>query len=121
LPVPASHTPFAVLNRTANPVLSALLRSPLHRPVSGQLALIAVRGRRTGREYTFPTGYRQAGDDRVTITVGWPERKRWWRNLRGEGAPVRLWLHGAERTGHAVAEGDETSRVTVEITLGPAS
>jgi hypothetical protein len=119
--VPASHTPFAVLNRTANPILGALLRSPLHRLISRQLALITVIGRKSGREYTFPTAYHQAGEDRVTITVGWPERKRWWRNLRGEGAPVRLWLKGTECNGHAVAEGDETSGVTVEITLDPAS
>jgi hypothetical protein len=119
--VPASHTPFALLNRTGNPIVGALLRSPLHRLISRQLALITVTGRKSRREYTFPTGYQQTGDDRVTITVGWPERKRWWRNLRGQGAPVRLWLKGAERTGHAVAKGDETLGVTVEITLDPVS
>ena len=110
------HAPFGVLNRTGNPALALLLRSPLHRLASRQLALITVTGRRSGRAYTFPVAYSDDGDV-VTIGVGWPERKRWWRNLRGDGALVRLRLRGAERTGHAVAAGDEASGVNVEVRL----
>jgi hypothetical protein len=119
-PESRSHTPFAIFNRTANPVLRTILRSPAHRLLSGSLALITVTGRRSGRTYTIPVGYEQEGE-RVTVTVGWPERKRWWRNLRGEGAPVQLMLGGARRTGHATARGDEQSGVTVEIQLEPAA
>jgi deazaflavin-dependent oxidoreductase (nitroreductase family) len=111
------HAPFAISNRTVNPVVKGLLSSPLHRVASGSLLLITVTGRRSGREYTFPTGYREQGD-RVLITVGWPERKRWWHNLT-EPAPVRVRLRGEERTGTAVARGDERSGVTVEIDLDP--
>jgi F420H(2)-dependent quinone reductase len=118
--VPNGHAPFAVFNRTGNPLIGAVLRSPLHRVLSGSLALITVTGRRSGREYTFPVGYEQQ-DDRVTITVGWPERKRWWRNLRGGGGPVRLRLKGAERSGHATARGDERSGVAVDVRLDPVS
>jgi hypothetical protein len=53
----------------------------------------------------------------VRITVGAPEHKRWWRNLTGAGAGVRVLLRGVERSGHAVARGDERSGVTVEITF----
>lgn len=116
---PSGHAPFAVFNRTANPLIRLLLSSPLHAPLSRRLALITVTGRRSGREYTFPVDYEQAGE-LVTITVGWPERKRWWRNLMG-GAPVRLRLHGTERTGQAVARGDERTGVTVEVRLDPAA
>jgi hypothetical protein len=70
-----SHAPFAVFNRTANPLLRLVLRSPLHAPVGRRLALITVIGRHSGRRYTFPVGYEQSGDH-VKITVGWPERKR---------------------------------------------
>ena len=67
--VPEGHAPFAVFNRTANPVVRAVLSSPFHPLLSRNLALITVTGRRTGRRYTFPVGYRQDGD-RVLINVG---------------------------------------------------
>ena len=80
------HAPFAVFNRTANPILRAVLRSPFHPLLSRGLALITVTGGRSGPRYTFPVGYRQ-DRDRVIINVGWPERKRWWRELlAGEAA-----------------------------------
>src|SRR5947199_8119264 len=79
--VPERHVPFAVFNRTANPVVRAVLSSAFHRLLSRKLALITVTGRRSGRRYTFPVSYRQDGD-RVLINVGWPERKHWWRNLK---------------------------------------
>jgi hypothetical protein len=113
--VPSSHAPFVVWNRAVNPPVRLLLSSPLHPLISRQLALITVTGRRSRREYTFPVGYRQDGD-RVTIDVGWPERKRWWRNLLG-GGTVRLRLRGDERTGYAEARGDERTGVSVEVQL----
>jgi hypothetical protein len=109
------HTPFVVVNRAVNPLVRALLRSPAHGLVSSHLALITVTGRRSGRTYTFPVGYHREGD-LVTIGIDWPERKRWWRNLR-EPAPVELRLAGERRTGTAVARGDEHSGVTVEVNL----
>jgi hypothetical protein len=75
-----------------------------------------VTGRRSGREFTFPVNYYMEGD-RARINVGWPDQKLWWRNLRGEGGPVRLRIRGAEKTGHAVARGDERSGVVVEVQL----
>jgi hypothetical protein len=113
-----SRTPFVLFNHTGNRIVRGLLRSPLHRLVSGRLALITVTGRRSGREFTFPVAYSQEGD-RVTIGVEWPERKVWWRNLR-DGAPVRMRLRGAERTGHARAQGEPRTGVTVRVELDPA-
>ncbi len=113
--MPEGHTPFAVWNHTGNVAVSLVLRSPLHALVSGQLALITVTGRRSGHEYTFPVGYRRQGG-RVTIPVGWPERKLWWRNVRG-GAPVALLLRGEHHTGRADVRGDEGTGVSVEVTL----
>jgi deazaflavin-dependent oxidoreductase (nitroreductase family) len=112
---PEGHAPFALFNRTANRVVRGLLRSPLHRLASGRLALITVTGRRSGRRYTFPVLYSQEGD-RVTIEVGWPERKVWWRNLR-DGGRVRMRLRGVERSGHARAHEDERGGVTVLVGL----
>jgi hypothetical protein len=93
------------MNRTMNPALKAVLRSPVHRLASGRLALITYSGRRSGREYTIPVLYRDKGDE-ITIGVGWPERKVWWRNLTGNGGPVRLLVRGQEVRGHAVATRD---------------
>ncbi len=115
--VSASHTPFAVFNRTANPLVRATLESPLHPLLSRSLAVITVTGKRTGQRYTFPVSFRQDGDH-VRVVVGWPERKRWWRNLTEE-APVEMRIRGRHRTGRAIARGDERSGVTVEITLDP--
>jgi hypothetical protein len=115
---PEGHAPFALFNRTGNRVVSGLVRTPvLHRLVSGRIALITVTGRRSGRRFTFPVFYRQDGD-RVTIEVGWPERKVWWRNLR-DGGEVRMRLRGAQRTGHAQAHGDVRTGVTVRVALDP--
>lgn len=113
--MPASHTPFAVFNRTGNPIVRAVLRSPLHPLLSRRLALITVTGLRSGRTFTIPVGYQRDGN-RVTVGVGWPQRKRWWRNLRESGR-VGLRLQGRNLQGEAVARGDEESRVTVEIQL----
>jgi len=113
--MPRGHAPFAVFNRTGNQLVRLLLQSPLHPVVSRRLALITVTGRRSGRDFTFPVGYRQDGD-RVTITVMWPERKVWWRNLRG-GGRVRIRLRGEQRTGHAEVQGDEQTGVSVAVQL----
>lgn len=113
---PEGHAAFAVLNRTGNRVVRGLLRAPgLHRLLSGRMALITVTGRRSGRRYTFPVAYSRDGD-RVTIEVGWPERKVWWRNLR-DGGPVVMRLRGVERTGQARALGDQSTGVTVRVEL----
>jgi F420H(2)-dependent quinone reductase len=109
---------FAMMNHVVNPVVRALLRSPFHGLASGRLLLITVTGRRSGDSFTIPTGYRRDGE-RVVISVGWPERKRWWRNLRGDGAPVGLLVAGERLSGRAVARGDERSGVRVEVDLDP--
>jgi hypothetical protein len=93
---------FAILNHAVNPLVGWLIRSPLHWPASRRLALITYTGRRSGRRHTIPVGYQMAGLQ-VTITVGSPERKVWWRSLTGTGAPVELLVRGRRRTGHAVA------------------
>jgi hypothetical protein len=45
-----------IWNRTANPVVWLVLRSPRHGLISTRTALITVTGRRRGREFTLPVG-----------------------------------------------------------------
>ena len=102
------------MNRGVNPLLRAVLRSPFHGLASRRFALITYTGRKTGRDYTIPTFYRDRGDE-VTIAVGWPDRKVWWRNLTGEGEPVRLVIRGRELRGHAVAKREAGRDALVRI------
>jgi hypothetical protein len=115
--MPAGHAPFALWNRSGNRAVVLLLRSRLHPLVSRQLTLITVTGRRSGREHTLPVAYSRS-EQRLTIPVMWPDRKLWWRNLR-DGAPVRLRLRGAERTGQARAHVEDDGGVHVEVLLDP--
>lgn len=80
-----------------NPLVKALLRSPLHGLVSANLLLVTFTGRRSGREYTTPVGYEQLDG---TLYVTSQTDRLWWRNLRG-GAGVTVRLHGEVRDGHA--------------------
>ncbi len=102
------------MNHTVNPVLRAVLRSPAHRLASGRVALITYTGRRSGRKYTIPAFYRDKGDE-ITIAVGWPDRKVWWRNLTGDGGDVRLVVRGQEVAGHAVATRDAGRDALVRV------
>ncbi len=109
-----SRRRFLAMNRTVNPALGAILRSPVHRLASDRLALITYTGRKSGHQHTIPVLYREKSDE-VTIGVGWPERKVWWRNLTGEGGEVRLLVRGQELHGHAVATRDPGRDALVRV------
>ena len=100
-----------------NTCVGALRTSPRWgRLVRRHLTQVTYTGRRSGRAVSTPVGYRRAGDV-VTIRVGLPDRKSWWRNFTGDGAPLTLELDDTGRTGHAVARRDEKGRVTVTVHL----
>jgi deazaflavin-dependent oxidoreductase (nitroreductase family) len=87
------------LQRLGNLFVIGLLCSPFHRLASGSLLLITYVGRRSGRAFTIPVMYAER-EGTLTIFVGHPERKRWWRNLHG-GAKVEVRLRGRRLRGHA--------------------
>jgi hypothetical protein len=81
------------------------------------LVVIRYTGRRSGRTFETPVGYRRSGDT-VTINIVGADSKTWWRNFLGEGGPMTLLkLGGRDRTGHAVAERDAKGRVAVTVRL----
>ncbi|MGW3993597.1 hypothetical protein ACWEF6_08925 [Amycolatopsis sp. NPDC004772] len=84
--------------------------------VRRHLTQVTYTGRRSGRTFSTPVGYRRAGDV-VTIGVRLPDAKSWWRNFTGDGAPLTLDLDDTTRTGHAVARRDPRGRVTVTVRL----
>jgi deazaflavin-dependent oxidoreductase (nitroreductase family) len=88
-----------MLNHLINPLVRALLRSPLHPLLSRRLLLLRVTGRRSGRTHEVPVGYLYDGSE-VLVTVGAPEHKQWWRNIVG-ATPVTVVLRGQERKGTA--------------------
>ncbi len=75
--------------RVGNTVVKLVLRSPLHRVLSGKLLIITVIGRRTGHIYRNPVAYVRH-DDHLLIGTS----AGWRRNLR-VGEPVRIRLRGA--------------------------
>ncbi len=100
-----------------NPLIAALLRSPLHFVASRGLMLLTCTGRRTGRRYTIPVGYQQHGDE-ITVMVSEAWKKSWWRNYREPG-PVELRIRGRVVHGQAdlVKPGTPEFRERAERTL----
>lgn len=68
-----------------NPAMAAILRSPLHRPLSNALMLLTFHGRKSGKRYTIPVGYLEQGN-RLYIFC----HAGWWKNLPGQRVTVRL-------------------------------
>ena len=94
-----------------NVIVSAVLRSPIHRVLSGSIDLIRYAGRRSGRVITIPTQYACRGDD-VIVVVGRPASKVWWRNFTEE-RDADVLVRGEWRTmrGQAVLGATEPEAV----------
>ena len=86
------------LYRVVNPIMKALLRSPLHGIASGSIALLHFRGRKSGREFVTPLSYvRENG----TVCFLSAHSTRWWMNLRDGGVPVSIEIARETYTGKA--------------------
>ncbi len=85
-----------------NPLLTLILRSPLHPLLSGNTLALTYTGRRSGRPYTTPVNSVRDGDRLLATSY---RTRTWWRNLRG-GMPVSLRLQGREvkATGQALED-----------------
>jgi deazaflavin-dependent oxidoreductase (nitroreductase family) len=96
---PRARQKLIDLSKRANPVVTAILRSRLHWPLSSGLLLLTVTGRRSGRRYTIPVGYHES-DGAIVVLVGEPSTKNWWRNYHSPGT-VELHHRGRTMTGSA--------------------
>lgn len=88
------------LYRIINPIMALLLRSPLHSLLSKSLMLLSFTGRKSGKRYSVPVGYMQAGQDLFVFT-----HSKWGKNLSG-GVPVTLRLRGRNVAGTATLIAD---------------
>ena len=79
----------AFFNRLGNPILTALLRSPLHALLGSGTMLVSVTGRRSGRVYSTPVNFLRDGD---TLTIISLRERTWWRNLRGQARRGRATM-----------------------------
>ena len=93
-----------------NRIVRSVLRSPLHRLLSGNTLLLTITGRKTGKHYTIPISYIQDGNLLTCYTAS-----MWWKNMRG-GAPVTVVLRGQKRSGHAEAIADDPQRIAEALT-----
>jgi hypothetical protein len=93
------------VNRTSeffirlNWLITPLLDSRCHGVLSGWLALMKFRGRKSGREFVTPVAYHRFGE---TILIGLTEtrNRQWWRNYRRPW-PMTLKVRGDWRAGVA--------------------
>ncbi len=90
-----SSTP--ILFRIVNPLMKALLKSPVHSLVSANIMIITFDGRKSGKRYSTPVSYFQENGVVYSFTHG-----KWWRNLE-DGAQVELRIRGKDMQGHAEA------------------
>jgi hypothetical protein len=106
------------LVKRINAGATALIGAPIvGRLLRRGLVVIRYTGRRSGKSFEIPVGYRRRGDS-ILIGVTAPDKKTWWRNFLGGGAPLTLVdFDGADRSGHAVAQRDAQGRVSVAVRL----
>jgi hypothetical protein len=103
--------------KVVNVPMLMLAKAPVIGPVIRKTTVtITYTGRRSGKTFTLPVSYKRSGDQ-VTIRVGLPDAKSWWRNFTGDGAPITVDFDEGPRRGYAVATRDASGRVTVQVQL----
>jgi hypothetical protein len=115
--MPRSRPPAWIrfMNRVVNPLVARILRSRVHRLLSGHIALLEVPAPKSGHTFDVPVLYQAHGADLFRIDVGAPRAKRWWRIFRAPG-PVGIWLDGRRRSAAARAV-EQDGDVSVVVSL----
>lgn len=99
-PISETKPPKFIFKYLANPILKRVLRSPRAK-IGEMILLLTFTGRKSGKKFTTPIGYRRVGDKTLVLFTDSP----WYKNLLG-GAPVTVMLKGREMSGWAVATHD---------------
>jgi hypothetical protein len=97
----------ARLMRAINMPMRLLLRLPLRTPLSRQLMLVYLTGRKTGKHYQQPVSYVTDGDTLLT-----PGGGRWKLNLHpGQCTRLRLRAHDVLARPELVRDVDQVDRL----------
>jgi hypothetical protein len=113
----ASTTLMGRAVRGFNAGVVALMGVPVIGPLLGKgFVEIEYVGRKSGQVFRTPVNYLKKGDELV-IGVAMPDKKNWWRNFLGDGAPLLLHFRDGVRRGHATSRRDEKGRVSVRVRL----
>jgi hypothetical protein len=83
----------SLLYATLNPVVTGLLRSPLHGIGSSNLCVFSYRGRRSGKSYSTPLSFMREGS---TVRLLSSHNTRWWNNFLD--GPVDVEIEIARET-----------------------
>ncbi|MCP4842310.1 MAG: nitroreductase family deazaflavin-dependent oxidoreductase [Halieaceae bacterium] len=87
-----------------NPLVRALLRSPLHRMTSNNIGILHFTGSKTGHAFNTPLSFTR---ERDIVRLLSNKNTKWWRNLRGHETPVEMEIARKRYPGVAsVLEGD---------------
>lgn len=84
--------------------------------MSGSLTVITYAGRRSGRTFSTPVGYRRTAGG-VRILVRCPIRSSGGATFQCDGGEVTVLLDKQQRAGHAAAE-RSGRRVYVSVSFG---
>jgi hypothetical protein len=99
--VTVTHPPEGLL-RAVNPLLKALLRTPLAGPMRKQLMVLSFTGRKSGNQYSIPVSAHVIDNQRYALAGA-----GWTKNFRG-GRPAEV-LHNGKST-----------KMTGELIVDPA-
>ena len=81
-----------------NPVMRGLLRSPLHGPLSKNIAILHFTGRKSGRALSTPLSYMREDD---TVRLLSNQTTAWWKNFRGGPVAVEIEIGRQRHPGQA--------------------
>ena len=96
----------SLLYATLNPVVTGLLRSPIHGIASANLCVFSYRRRRSGKSYSTPLSFMREGS---TVRLLSSHNTRWWHNFLDEPVDVEIEIARENFRGQAktiVEDGD---------------
>lgn len=92
---------MSIFFKVINPLVTGVLSSPLHRLMSGNTMILAMRGRKSQRRIQTPISYRQV--NALTLHCFTGLGSRWWRNLK-DNPQVEVLINGGWQQGRAIVE-----------------